>query len=133
MKKVVGLCLLANCRFLCVGPVAGFCVLAQWQVFVCWPSEGCCRSLCVGPMAGFCVLAQWQVFVCWPSGRFLCVGPVKDAVGLCVLASGRFLCVGPVAGFCVEHSDCIPQGRSTATCFLTLVGFFTELQPCLPL
>ena len=64
-------------RALCVGPlkkVVGLCVLAN------------CRFLCVGPVAGFCVLAQWQVFVCWPSGRFLCVGPVKDAVGLCVLA-----------------------------------------------
>ena len=53
-----------GCWALCVGPVkkvVGLCVLAQWQGFVCWPSEGCCRSLCVGPVkevVGLCVLAQ---------------------------------------------------------------------------
>ena len=48
--------------------------------------------------------------------------------------SGRFLGVGPVAGFCMEHSDCIPQGRSAATCFLTLVGccFLQSYSPVYP-
>ena len=38
---------------------------------MCWPSEGGCRALC-WPSEGGC--------------RALCDGPVKDVVGLCVLA-----------------------------------------------